>query len=348
MNSTIKAKILAEINANLKHACGKVTKVGELPALAGWVNQNFLDQLQKSIAQGLVAGNQIHLKLGWIDKSPIAYPTEGATENMGGEIADVALIRLFSNKKMNKVLRGRMLLIQAKTADKSPYDPFLDNSVNTIKECELMANWPEFNLSQWSASSEVTGPYRVLDDLDPSDKASTILSMNWFAVTAHDPKAKSAWAKPSLSDSPWWTTPPDKGGELDIPLANVLLEFILQDSIKMQRDGKDVSVNVGREFAIRSSWPTDYSWSDLAHQIAAWAAASMLPPSLFGPGAPRLMQFDMAFTNALLSTGLQNPDYLAGHQSLLNYFDQAANHEIGLVPEERPKKMPVIFVIHEE
>lgn len=339
ISSTKLNQLRSSISQLLQSSCKSVSETGELAALAGWVNENFLRQFQTLLNQQVVSGNHIHIKLAWIDKSPIATPTSGNQLDQNMELADVAIIRLHVNK--GKLMHsGLMALIQAKTTTKNPpYTPSADNRKNTKKEYDFLNSWPPFTLRQWSGSTAGTLTYNINKGLSQSDVQQEISRRGWFCVAPHNPKMKENWHSPPWDTSPWWCTSAT-AEDCDVSLSEALLQCVLRNEC-VDWNGKK-SNYIGAQFSILDDWHSDTTWSGLAHQIAAWALDSDLPPSLFGEGQSRLIQF-------LTST----PKFELSHFPELNLFNlNCAAQWLNITSEQEKgldsKPFPVIFITHEE
>lgn len=264
---------LHDFDTALSDYCGGVIQKGELHALAGWVNQPCLDDLNAILAKYLIPGNRIRFTLAWIDKSPIAeYIPSGAATPISGELGDVAIIRLHVHSKGTAISQlGRMLLFQAKVSKAGP--PFVPSNVTTgvtQKEFSFMTSWPPFTLRAWGASARNNTCFDVMNGVALADRTTKLREMNWFGVAPSDPANRGAWAQQTYSSSPWWTAPPVSQRACDIPLSKLLLKIALA---WVAIDPADQDGVAGREFRFPAASLTPatnnaYStWDDLANEI---------------------------------------------------------------------------------
>lgn len=306
-----------EFNLALHKHCSRVTVNGELAAMAGWVNSLCLNDLNGILANYIKPPNAIRFRLAWIDKSPIAtYTYPGTTGSLSGELADAAIVRLHVHR--NKVmLKGSMLLLQAKASKDAP--PFIPSQVctgMTPKEWAFMASWPPFDLKAWGASGNSVGSYDPMDGIPLSDRQAVMQEMAWFGVAPFYVANKNGWDLPPYDKCPWWTGPPVPGQACDTELSKLLLKVALVSNSSLL--GTHASL-AGRAFTVASSPPAllppkvsiagalpPQSWDDLCNEIIRLAAAND-PASQQLPGDKRVIGMltkgpSAAYEGSLLAT----------------------------------------------
>lgn len=264
-------KDLIEIVKSLLAESGKkLEKNGELAALAGWVNEKFLENFERAINSYFNGAQEAKIKLAWIDKSPLAIIKSGPNKGVNCELADVAVIRQYIDN--GEFRDGQLLLLQAKSSNNyKKYYASEDNRDNTKREFSFLASWPEFDLKRWSGSKE-----KIVESFNVGSQQKD--SMGWFAVTAHDPTSV-----PGKEQDRWLCAPPQVLKLCDINLADVLVHVALQSQLHIDRNGQKSFYELGRTFNAKElSDGGPQNWTDLAFKIIEWSATSCMPPSLSG------------------------------------------------------------------
>lgn len=308
---------------NALHAhCSKVQKDGELWALSGWVNSACLGDVNKELAKYIHPDNEIRFRLAWIDRSPIVRCVpSGLPIPEDGEIADVVIIRLHVFKQ-TLASTGYMFFVQAKADDNLPYIPSQSSSGRTQREFKFMRSWPPFTLDAWSRSTRSAIQYDVMNGIN--NPQAMMREMSWFAVAPYSPKAKTDWALPQYSSSPWWAGPPEPGRACNVALSKVLLKMALRSGNLDQTD-KDGHIGRGFQFSRPATAPgVGRTWDDLAEDIIAIATSN----------GPATQQIDpsrvIGFLRADSNLDFRLPD--------LNNSDS----------EGSSARLPVIFIAHFE
>ena len=324
---------LNDFDTVLATYCAGVVGNGELHAMAGWVNQPCLDDLNQAISKYLVSGNKIRFVLAWIDKSPIAeYQPGGAGALVSGELADAAIIRLHVHSSGTAISQaGRMLLLQAKATKSNP--PFVPSAIAsgaTPKEWAFMTSWPPFTLRAWGGSGPSHVSFDVMQGVAPADRVEKICQMSWFGVAPFYPAAKKQWAISPYASSPWWTAPPELGRHCDVALSKLLLKVALA---AVPIDPLDNDGEAGRafRFAVPAAVPPPIAapldWDHLANKIIEIAQRNFpAKEQIFATS--RIIQF--------LTSGVRP------HPTM----STPASGSSGLSTDDKP--FPVIFIVHIE
>ncbi|KQM97995.1 hypothetical protein [Sphingomonas sp. Leaf25] len=289
MYSWIDAAAISRIDsATLAH--GRLDgDLGELEQLAVLFRPPFLKALYEALAPTTSQGRltrALTIKLGWIDKIPLAA-TKRFIERV--ELGDLAIFAfeqtVTSDSRPAGPAKARGVFAQAKVVRalhrmRRPVVPAAPIKDSTSRELELLTDWPKFTLYKSSTSNDP-----LATGVDLRGHALGALPFGWYVAAPCDPRSRLG--TPPLPWSSWWMAgPPIKSAPIDVTFGSFLVA-LLQGTPISTGTGE---LNVGHSFACATYPParTGDGWDRVCAEVLTLVEEGHAPQHVFGQSKTKI------------------------------------------------------------
>lgn len=275
-------------NATMRHARPH-SNLGELEQLAQLFSPAYVRALYRALApksRAEACTRALTIKLGWIDKIPLA---ETKLFKQRVELGDLALFAIDqwadSMGKPVAPARARGVVAQAKVARSikrtvAPTVPIASVRSSTARELTLLSQWPCFDLYKTSASLAPLAP-----GIDLRGNTHGPFPFGWYLAAPCDPKNRLV-ARPPAWPSWWMAGPPILGDAVDTSFGSFLAAFMRRDRIATSAG----ALSVGDDFTYSppTTTPTGTGWSRVCAELLKLLEEGSAPQHLFAGGVNRL------------------------------------------------------------
>lgn len=285
--------------ATLRHG-GRSGHLGELAQLAVLLQPPYIRDLYQALAprsRSEAMRRSLHIKLGWIDKMPLAAPGGVGPRVELGDLAIFSIDQIVAADG-NSIgpLQARAVLAQAKVVRSrkgmlAPVVPVAREAGTTKRELELLTYWPQFDLYKWSKSRAP-----IVKGINLRGAAAGILPYGWYIAAPCDPQ-KRLGNPPDPWTSWWMAAPPVRSHPVEITFGRFLTEFLRRKPITT----KVGPLSVGAQFACPSYPPprVGSGWDRLCAELLALVEANPAPQHIFGQSKTRLTSLEPILSSFL-------------------------------------------------
>lgn len=313
MHSWIDASTVQRIDrATLQH--GRVhADLGELEQLAVLFRPPYLRDLYRALAPrspSEARRRAVNIKLGWIDKIPLAETARFKERVELGDLAVFAIDQLAApDGRPLGPARARGVLAQAKVVRavermRRPLVPGAPVRNSTARELILLSDWPRFDLYKASRSDTP-----LVSGVDLRSTAVGPLPYGWYIAAPCDPKSRLG--NPPHPWASWWMAgPPIRGDALDTSFGSFLGAFLRGTPVATSVG----PLPVGAPFACPTYPPAPVGggWDRLCAELLKLLEEGPAPQHIFGQSKTRIASLRPVL-NGFLSGG-------AGAMHLLPQF----------------------------
>lgn len=304
MHSWVDGSTIGRIDrATLRHG-GMSGDLGELEQLAALFQPPYLRDLYQALAprsRSEAQRRSLNIKLGWIDKMPLAAIGGARPRVELGDLAIFSIDQLVApDGKPLGSPQARAVLAQAKVVRnlgrmRAPVVPGVREVGPTKRELALLAGWPQFDLYEWSGSHAplVTG-------INLRGATTGLLPYGWYIAAPCDPHKRLG--NPPFPWTSWWmAAPPVRSHPLDITFGRFLTEFLREKPITTNAG----PLSVGAQFACPSYPPPRIGsgWDRLCAELLALVEANPAPQHIFGQSKTRLTSLTPILSSFLSGGG---------------------------------------------
>lgn len=270
-----------------KKICTNNTKDGELKQLSVLFKARFVKRLGRilyPLPYLRPHTRTIEIKIGWIDKIPVARHSHFTQATELGDAVFFAFDEVINPiTGLSASFDARALIVQAKIADsyaqlKNPTVPITSarNKNSTERELYLLEGWPKFDLFK-TGKSDATKPYRTSIELNPVGTPLP-LPYGWYIAA---PKGKKMKHSLQMAWPSWWMAAPAINKyPCNITFGSLLVSFFTG----APNGNLPHHLEVGKKTAwnYRSGLPAGASdWDNLCSDIYQILLENSPPQSLF-------------------------------------------------------------------